>query len=133
MTATPNAPTPDAGRTILILANHPDASTTAHLLAQTRGYQHALIVVPATPPANARWIIDDDEAERKARARAETVAGVLRAGGLDTRTEVGAADPQQALADALAQHRVDGTVVLGTEQVPSRRRHLPRRHFAAAA
>ncbi len=131
MTAT--APTPDAGRTVLVLANHPDASTTAHLLAQTRGYQHALIVVPSTPPDNARWIIDDDEAEREARARAETVAAVLRAGGVDTRTEVGDADPQQALADALAQHPVDGTVVLATEHVPSRRRHRPRRHFFAAA
>jgi hypothetical protein len=131
MTAT--APSPNPGRTILILASHPDASTTAHLLARTHGYQHALIVAPATPPANARWIIDDDEAERQARSRADTVAGVLRAGALDTRTEIGDADPQRALADALAQHPVDGTVVLGTEPAPSRRRHRPRRHFVTAA
>jgi hypothetical protein len=131
MTATPS--TPDAGRTILILANHRDARWSAQLLAQTRGYQHALIVVPATPPASARWIIDNDDAEREARARAASVAGALRVDGLSTRTEVGDADPQQALADALAQHPVDGTVVLGAERVSSRRRHRPRRRFVAAA
>jgi hypothetical protein len=110
MTAT--EPTSSAGRTILILAGLPDASTIPQLLEQTHGYQHALVVAPATPPADTRWIIDDDDAEREARARAETVAGTLRAGGLDTRTEIGDADPRLALADALARHPVDGTVVL---------------------
>jgi hypothetical protein len=120
--------TPSAGRTILILAGHPDASTTAQLLEQTHGYQHALVVAPTIPPAGARWIIDDDEAEREARARAETVAEVLRAGGLDTRTEIGDADPQLALADALAQHPVDGTVVLGAKPAPRHRGLGPLRH-----
>jgi hypothetical protein len=85
-----------------------DSATLAAAIAERlgRGSVTFHVVVPATPTQRGlTW--DEDEARQVASERLEAMLTRLRGMGAEVTGEIGAADPIEAVEDALRRRRVD--------------------------
>src|SRR5436309_15006043 len=76
-----------------------------------------LVVAPAVNSRLRHWLSDEDEARRKAEARADWCVERLRRQGVDARGRVGDPDPLRAIADARARRRFPLAVRSAEERV----------------
>jgi hypothetical protein len=130
MTMQPTAP---RDTTLLVVAEAYDHSADALLRAYAKSYDHTLVVAPASPPPDARWLVDDDEAVRHADARSDSIAALLRSSGLDANTELGDPDPLLAAEDAIALHPVDAVLIVAGDERSGERLQLRSTRLARPA
>ena len=76
-----------------------------------------LVVAPAVNSRLRHWLSDEDEARRKAEARADWCVERLRRQGVDARGRVGDPDPLRSIADARARRRFPLPVRSAEERV----------------
>jgi hypothetical protein len=96
-------------RSYLIVGNQTlDSPTLAAAIAERMGPGSATfhVVVPATPiKRGLTW--DEDEARGVARERLDAMLARLRQGDAEVSGEIGAADPIEAVEDAIRGRQVD--------------------------
>ena len=113
-------------RLLIVLDTDVDASELAEAVA-VRAIARRLVVrlVAPTLPSTLHLLYDDDAAEHEgARLRLRTAKRALAEIGIRAEGRVGAADPLQAAADAVAAWPADE--ILFVAPLPSRRRSLER-------
>ena len=82
-----------------------------------------LVVAPALNSRLRHWLSDEDEARRRAEARALASAEQLERNGAHANARVGDADPLQAIADALPTFAADEVMIAAADdQVAARAR-----------
>jgi nucleotide-binding universal stress UspA family protein len=75
------------------------------------------VVAPALNSRLRRWLSDEDGARRLADERAHAAVERLERSGLHAESQVGDADPLQAIADALPVFAADEIVIAGDRSV----------------
>ena len=75
------------------------------------------VVAPALNSRLRRWLSDEDAARRRALERASAAVARLERRGLHAESQVGDADPLQAIADALPVFAADEIVIAGDRSV----------------
>lgn len=113
---------------VLVVCNVPGAGERLRRTLEARapiGHVEAVVVAPALNSRLRHWTSDEDGARAAAADRLRRCMERLEdAGNADVRGEVGDADPEQAIADALATFSAD-EIVIATEP-PARSHWLAR-------
>lgn len=109
------APPADAEeRRLLVVANEALASPGLHPEVTARtgpGAARVLLVAPVLVTPVERLTNDDGDARAAAKARLDQAVASLRSAGLETRGEIGDADPVLAAEDAVRTFRPDEVVI----------------------
>lgn len=101
---------------VLVMANQtvrsPDLIEAALRATEDRGKSEILLVVPTLVRSRAAlWASDTDAAAERARQRMELTLLDLKQAGRAARGRVGDTEPNQALADALAEFPADEIII----------------------
>jgi GABA permease len=109
-----NASEQSSVRRYLVLAHHegdhePVLEEARRLLSEGAASFHVL--VPATPPPDARWIWSEDDARALARERLHAALEDFASVGARATGEVTDPDQYDAVLDALAQASFDGLII----------------------
>ena len=115
----------------LVLAHHEGdhervLGEARRLLSEGAASFHVL--VPATPPPDARWTWSEDDARALARERLRAALDDFRSVGARATGEVTDPDQHDAVLDALAQARFDGLIVSTAPDGLLERLHLDLAH-----
>ncbi|MBA3383149.1 MAG: hypothetical protein H0T20_00660 [Actinobacteria bacterium] len=101
-------------RRILVVANETVGGATLRdrIRERSEGVRaEVLVVAPALNTPIRHWASDEDGARAVAKTRLEESLGLLRAGGVNARGEVGDAEPLQAIEDALRTFGADEIII----------------------
>jgi nucleotide-binding universal stress UspA family protein len=79
-----------------------------------------LVVAPALNSWLRRWMSDEDAARRRAEERVAAFVDDLKRRGIHANRRIGDADPEQAIADALATFPADEIVIAGAPERSAR-------------
>jgi GABA permease len=108
------APSPQGEHRLLVVANETVDGPELRQELERRasgGRLQVLVVAPALTQPLQQWLSDEDDARAAAQARLNQVLASLRSLGVEARGEVGAADPVQAVEDALRTFRPDELIL----------------------
>ena len=101
-------------RRILVVANETVGGATLRDRIRERSEgvrEEVLVVAPALNTPIRHWASDEDGARAVAETRLEDSLELLRSGGVNARGEVGAAEPLQAIEDALRTFGADEIII----------------------